>query len=262
MSRVVIAVLPFVAALTFGVGCAPGSTSGGGDKHPTPHEVDFDQEGLPTDEDLASTPRDDVEAEYVALLYTPGRWVADQDAYDRIARDLAAARAAFPDELGFRVDTADRAQNAWADCVTADVEECRGALQDVADVFHGAASASAFSTSAAGVMSWAGLFQPSKTQAILDSDSAFVEAQAAPEDEEDGPFVDVLSLDLSGDAVYRFMDRFGDCPEGCVDLDAYLVTVDVDGVATITDRYANVDGSVCPSWIEHCPPPDTGPREH
>jgi hypothetical protein len=54
-----------------------------------------DYVGLATPAEIASTPREDPEAEYLALMLTDGI-VAEQAAYDRIRSDIASIRASEP----------------------------------------------------------------------------------------------------------------------------------------------------------------------
>ncbi len=246
-------------AFTLTGACTPSSESPATPDAGTPGDVaGLDLSALPTAEEAASTPRPgDVELEYIALVHTPERWIADDDTYARVARDVPAARAAFP-ELDFDVRQARLAQNAFVMCVDADAAACTRTLTALMAPFDGSVQPYAvppnLGNEVGGLLSWPGIFQPNKTASVLAGVTALSESHVGPDDFEEGPTIDLFSVDADGDSArYRFLNWSEDCPEGCQRLQASLVEV-VGGTPTIVDTYANVPDAVCPDWLVGCPP--------
>lgn len=208
-----------------------------------------DYVGQATPEQTAMTPRDDAEAELLAIEAS-GEIVAPQPLYDRVGPELAAIRADEPTLVGIvarpswppsSVDvTLDEEGRAAYDAGTFDAWDCPNEL------YHATAIEDGFLGSL--VVRFAGLYDVQ--QVLVDYQAVEHVVSAEPElvGGDDGPDV---CLSIAGDLhTYIFDDAGGDCPAGCTEHLYTGFTVALDGTITALGSFDPALPMPAPTWFE------------
>ena len=211
-------------------------------------------EGLPTDEELALTPRADARAEFVALVADRQLWVASTSTYERVRTDLAAIDVALPTHVVSVAPLIESTLGAYAE-LTADAPVTTvPAIEQIAEALHGT------STDAAGdgiyqVLSWPGRLQPSFAPVLLREIEGVRTSFGGDGSVQDGPTIAVESFVIDGDVVYLLLGYGGDCPEGCTELQAARVLVTSSTSVELLDTFDTETATVCPAWLQghRCP---------
>jgi hypothetical protein len=209
---------------------------------------------LATPNELAATPRADVNLELLALKLSPGRIVANEVTYQRVVRDITAIRATRPDLAGIKffashdgksitltvpVDTSMQMQSggyhAW-DCLN----QTYGATMPFEYVRIGAA---------------AEVFVFAKLEGIYATNLLAAEYGRLPgvtHAEGDGVGGDGPTIcATTGDAVwhYVFDAAGGDCPAGCTEHAYSHFTTASDGAVTALETFSTMSGMPRPAWV-------------
>ncbi len=208
-------------------------------------------EGLPgTDEELALTPRMDIEAEVLALLVA-GTFTADTPTYERIRRDLASIRSRVPllqDVRGRR----------YTSSITLVVEpttfdSMKAGTYTAWDCLHArygwnARGMSEPTSFPLGIVS-GDLTGRYDMRAIVDlyADLPGV-TDAGLDGFIDGPSV-CADRDPDGTYHYVFDDASGDCPSGCMDHHRYYFVSDAAGQITKKGEHSRGDDTSVPDWV-------------
>ncbi len=174
---------------------------------------------FPDIEDLADSPREDSELEYLAIDCSEG-WVADQDVYDQLVADIATIRGADPrmaqievwkgrpDGQTFLIETND------ADVHAAFIDGTDPEFQCVVDALDGKVTGRDFATDDESFWSMV------ETPYPLDRRAGSVFEQVEGVHQADPNFFaedgDRIYYDVRSDPRrYVFDDAGGDCPAGC-----------------------------------------------
>lgn len=204
--------------------------------------------------ELASTPRADVNLELVALKLSPGKIVADEATYQRVVRDVGAIRGKYPEvatisffpyrngrsfSLYLPVDTAEQMQagtyHAW-DCLNGTY----GAVLPFEFIRIGNADH---------------VFALGKLKGIYAMDLLEAEYARLPGIEStdsiatggDGPTICVMSGPSTWH--YVFDAASGDCLDGCMDHSLRHFTTEPDGVITTLETWSTQSRAPNPAWV-------------
>jgi hypothetical protein len=202
---------------------------------------------LATPSEIAATPREHAEAEFLAIRATR-TFVAPQPVYDRIVADLARIRATFPEVVGSHHHPPPpelRVQLTEQGCPLFDLPE-HPELRCLNEYYGGRRQCDLSPTSAFITIELEGAYslprladQYGRADGVLSAHSWFVSGQ-------DGPKVCVA---IDGVAYhYLFHDGWGDCPNGCLHHDHYYFRVASPQGAIDTDRVLDGDDRV-PDWV-------------
>jgi hypothetical protein len=203
--------------------------------------------GLATPAETALTPRADAVVERLALRATD-RIVAPDAVYQRVARDLGAIRAGYPDVATImpfpRADTSSISMRFDADTLddvlagTYTAWDCQNELYGFTGVMPAASSGTVRVT-------FAGRFDPTLLAGEYENLAGVMLAweSVAVGDGND------ISLDAEGESYHWiFSTGSGDCPAGCINRDYWGFTTNAAG--DITYRGTSTDGSLDQAWRE------------
>lgn len=220
----------------------------GGDSSAAPIECGDD---LATDEELALTPRDDLNLEQLAIVAT-GRVLAGQEQYDRVVRDVDAIREARPDlqEIGFLPAFGEEIIVRADETTIAEMEASRYEAWDCLNRRFGVTEMT-FGTDGAGT--------PDRVRLELDGvyytpllAERYAELPNVLQASSEGVIGDGSTICVtSGESDWHYVvdEGSGDCPLGCIDHDySYFVTAS-DGTVTPSGSWTNRSGDPAPSWV-------------
>lgn len=252
-------------ALTGAPGCAPGKKADVSPEADTASEAEGTCEGfegaVATQVELASTPREDAEAESLALCMTNGL-VASDEGYERAAADLPV----IVDLVEAEGDEVELSQPIdWEYVYSQQVSLCSddpdvsAALKDEtyadwkcmndyyeATGVHGSPIGCAY-------VYFEGLYNPlylvEEYLALPGIDSARVEVFGIT----DGPW---LRMTQEGDTIHYVFDLRGgiDCPSGCTEGVAYYLLSTEPGSVVLVDKWKwgeIYEGEAEPAWTEY-----------
>ncbi len=211
-------------------------------------------EGLPTNEELALTPRADARAEFVALVADRQLWVASPSTYERVRTDLAAIDVALPTHVVSVAPLIKLTLGAYAELIADPPVTTIPAIEQIAEALHGSVSDS-FGDGSIQELSWPGRLQPSFAPALLRDLEGVSSSFAGDGSVRAGPTIAVESFLVDGDVVYLLLGYGGDCPEGCTELNAARVLVTSSTSVELLDTFATETASACPEWLQgyRCP---------
>lgn len=217
--------------------------------------------GLASGDELASTPRTDVNLELLALKLSPGKLVAPQAAYDRVVRDVGAMRTMQPElaKIGFfsfrdgrsidlvvAVETGRQMEmgtyHAW-DCLN----QTYGAVLPAE--YHGIGQGE-------------DAFVFFKLRGIYATELLETEYARLPGVTNAGSIAlggDGPTICASADGTtwhYVFDDASGDCPAGCIDHAYRHFATDPAGTVTELGTWTTKDGTPRPAWVTQLASPD------
>ncbi len=204
--------------------------------------------------ELAVTPRADVNLELLALKVSPGKLVAEEAAYQRVVRDVAAIRAKAPAlakisfftyrdgmriTLTVPVDTATQMEkgtyHAW-DCLN----DTYGAVLPAEYIRIGNAPEVYVSLKTEGIYAVQLLAaEYARLPGVMHVDDITLGG--------DGP-----TICLTGGAStwhYLFDEASGDCPAGCIDHAYRHFTTEPDGTIAELDGWNTKQGTPRPTWV-------------
>jgi hypothetical protein len=224
-------------------GTPPDSTQGGRGECPS---------DLPSQTELAATPRADENLELLALKLTPGKIIANQATYDRVIRDVETIRAQQPELKGIRFYPAGDGRTLML-AVSAETlsEMQRGDYHswDCLNATYYAKEPFTYSTGGAPAsvtLELRGIY----AIALLAADYARLPGvmSATPGvGGGDGPTICVTPT--SDTWHYVFDAASGDCPGGCIDHAYSYFTTEPAGDVKAVDTWSTQAGLPAPAWV-------------
>jgi hypothetical protein len=203
--------------------------------------------GLATPAETALTPRDDDDAEILALRTTDDRIVAPEAVYQRVERDLRAIRQGYPDVdliTPFPRAAASSFSMSFDDDTLADVVAGTYTGWDCPNELYGFIGSDPPSLSGTVRVRFEGRFEPS----LLVSEYENLPGVTAAWESVGGGDGNDISLDVEGESYHwLFSIGSGDCPAGCINREYWGFTTNAAG--DITYHGSSVDDSLDQAFI-------------